>query len=65
MQEQTRPVVPVSGGAGAAPAMAPLVHEDTTAKWFLVSSVAYFFIVGIIAIMIAAKFVWPEMLGTV
>src|ERR1044071_7385938 len=41
------------------------VHADTTAKWFLVSSIAYFFIVGIIAITIAAKFVWPELLGTV
>lgn len=65
MQEQTNPAVPVQGGAGAAPATAPVVHEDTTAKWFLVSSVAYFFIVGIVAITIAAKFVWPEMLGTV
>ena len=63
MQEQTRPVV--SAGGGAAAALAPVVHEDTTAKWFLVSSVAYFFIVGIIAITIAAKFVWPEMLGSV
>jgi cytochrome c oxidase cbb3-type subunit 1 len=41
------------------------VHEDTTAKWFVLSSVSYFFIVGIIAITIAAKFVWPELLGTV
>ncbi len=40
-------------------------HTDTTAAWFLLSSMAYFFIVGIIAIVIAAKFVWPEMLGTV
>ena len=40
-------------------------HADTTAKWFLVSAISYFFIVGIVAIMIAAKFVWPEMLGTV
>jgi cytochrome c oxidase cbb3-type subunit I len=65
MQEQIKPVVPVAGGAGAAPALAPLVHPDTTAKWFIISSVAYFFIVGIIALAIAAKFVWPEMLGTV
>jgi cytochrome c oxidase cbb3-type subunit 1 len=43
----------------------PLVHTDTTAKWFLISSVSYFFIVGIIAVTIAAKFVWPELLGTV
>lgn len=43
----------------------PIVHEDTTAKWFLISSIAYFFIVGIIAIVIAGKFVWPELLGTV
>lgn len=41
------------------------VHTDTTAKWFLLSAVGYFFIVGIIAIMIAAKFVWPEMLGNI
>jgi len=40
-------------------------HEDTTAKWFLISSIAYFFIVGIIALTIAAKFVWPSLLGTV
>ncbi len=42
-----------------------IVHTDTTAKWFLVSAVAYFFIVGIVALTIAAKFVWPELLGTV
>lgn len=41
------------------------VHTDTTAKWFLLSAVLYFFIVGIVALMIAAKFVWPEMLGTI
>ncbi len=44
---------------------APTVHSDTTALWFLISSIAYFFIVGIIALTIAAKFVWPELLGTV
>ncbi|MDX1980014.1 MAG: cbb3-type cytochrome c oxidase subunit I [Bryobacteraceae bacterium] len=41
------------------------VHTDTTAKWFLLSAVAYFFIVGIIALLIAAKFVWPELMGTI
>ena len=41
-----------------------LVHEDATAKWFLISSVAYFFIVGIIALIIAAKFVWPDLMGS-
>jgi cytochrome c oxidase cbb3-type subunit 1 len=51
--------VPAPAG-GSAP-----VHEDTTAKWFLISSIAYFFIVGIIAVTIAAKFVWPSLLGTV
>ncbi len=49
----------VAGGATMA------VHQDLTAKWFLISSISYFFIVGIIAILIAAKFVWPELLGTV
>ena len=38
---------------------------DTTANWFLVSAIGYFFIVGIIALTIAAKFCWPELLGTV
>src|SRR5581483_1132987 len=42
-----------------------LAHEDTTAKWFLVSAISYFFIVGIIALTIAAKFVWPTLLGSV
>jgi cytochrome c oxidase cbb3-type subunit 1 len=50
----------------AHPAASPVVvHEDTTAKWFLISSVMYFVIVGIIAVTIAAKFVWPSLLGTV
>ena len=40
-------------------------HTDTTAKWFLVSAVCYFFIVGIVALTIAAKFCWPELLGNV
>src|ERR1035438_566148 len=40
-------------------------HKDTTAKWFLLSSVSYFFIVGIVALIIAAKFCWPNLLGTV
>ena len=50
---------------GAAVATGVPLHTDTTAKWFLVSAIGYFFIVGIIAITIAAKFCWPEMLGTV
>ncbi len=40
-------------------------HTDVAARWFLVSAICYFFIVGIIALAIAAKFCWPEMLGTV
>src|SRR5260370_17591993 len=42
-----------------------LYHSDPTAKWFLISAISYFFIVGIIALTIAAKFCWPELLGTV
>ena len=30
-----------------------LVHEDMTARWFMLSSVSYFFIVDIIALIIA------------
>jgi cytochrome c oxidase cbb3-type subunit 1 len=41
------------------------IHEDTTAKWFIISSVTYFIIVGIVALIIAAKFVMPSFLGTV
>lgn len=56
--------------AGAIPASPAVraneaLHEDRTAKWFLVSSITYFFIVGIIALAIAAKFVWPQLLGTI
>ena len=40
-------------------------HEDRTAKLFLVSSISYFFIVGIVALIIAAKFVWPSLMGTI
>lgn len=48
-----------------APAGAGVRHEDITARWFLLSSVAYFFVVGIIALIIAAKFVWPQLLESV
>ncbi len=41
------------------------IHEDRTAKLFLISSIVYFFIVGIIALLIAAKFVFPTFLGTI
>jgi cytochrome c oxidase cbb3-type subunit 1 len=40
-------------------------HQDTTVKWFLLGSISYFAIVGIIALIIAAKFVWPQFLGTI
>ena len=46
-------------------AVSRTVHLDVTSKWFLISSVSYFFIVGIVALLLAAKFVWPELLGTV
>jgi cytochrome c oxidase cbb3-type subunit I len=61
MSEGSAAPAPVIGR----PAETPSPHTDTTAKWFLVSAVGYFFIVGIIAITIAAKFVWPSLLGTV
>ena len=54
----------VTAATASTPAQV-LMHTDTTAKWFLISAVSYFFIVGIIAVTIAAKFVWPELLGTV
>src|SRR3954469_16431525 len=57
----------MAGASLAAPSIergAP-PHTDVTARWFLVSAIGYFFIVGIIALTIAAKFVWPQLLGTV
>ena len=53
--------MPETSGTGvqpahAAPEQAAVVHTDTTAKWFLISAISYFFIVGIIALTIAAKF---------
>jgi cytochrome c oxidase cbb3-type subunit 1 len=62
MPEETSNRAEVRAAAGASTAV---VHDDTTAKWFLISSIAYFFIVGIIAVTIAAKFVWPSLLGSV
>jgi cytochrome c oxidase cbb3-type subunit 1 len=60
---------PTHPASQANPSGAPLsresIHEDLTAKWFMLSSITYFFIVGIIALTIAAKFVWPQLLGTV
>lgn len=40
-------------------------HEDRTAKLFLISSISYFFIVGIVALLIAAKFSFPSFLGSI
>ncbi|HEY3441751.1 MAG TPA: cbb3-type cytochrome c oxidase subunit I [Paludibaculum sp.] len=62
MPEETSNRAAARAAAGATTA---IVHADTTAKWFLISSIAYFFIVGIIAVTIAAKFVWPSLLGSV
>ncbi|MCC7480171.1 MAG: cbb3-type cytochrome c oxidase subunit I, partial [Hyphomicrobiales bacterium] len=59
MAQENKTVQSAAAASGAA------VHVDLTAKWFLLSAVIYFLIVGLIAIIIAAKFVWPEMLGTV
>ena len=61
MPEQTNGRV-APGAGGTVPA---IEHCDTTAKWFMISSVSYFFIVGIIALTIAAKFCWPSLLGSV
>ena len=41
------------------------IHTDTTVKWFLLGAVGYFAIVGIVALIIAAKFVWPQFLGSI
>jgi cytochrome c oxidase cbb3-type subunit 1 len=60
------PSVQAQPSVGAVPVhAAESIHEDTTAKWFMMSAITYFFIVGIIALTIAAKFVWPQLLGSV
>lgn len=48
-----------------APVKPAQTHTDVTARWFLVSAIGYFFLIGIVALTIAAKFCWPELLGTV
>ncbi len=50
----THPASPAS--LAGAPLAREAMHQDTTAKWFMLSSISYFFIVGIIALTIAAKF---------
>ncbi|MBX7223524.1 MAG: cbb3-type cytochrome c oxidase subunit I [Blastocatellia bacterium] len=54
---------PEQMSVAAKSAAADSIHQDTTAKLFLLSSITYFFIVGVIALMIAAKFVWPGLMG--
>jgi cytochrome c oxidase cbb3-type subunit 1 len=49
---------------GAEAPAGSIIHEDLTARWFVVSSIVYFFIVGIIALVIAAKFCWPDLMNT-
>jgi len=60
-------VQPGSTGGKVSEALRPAesIHHDTTAKWFLLGSISYFFVVGIVALTIAAKFVWPQLLGSV
>jgi len=58
MQDQISRAEATSASGGA------IIHEDLTSRWFMLSSVAYFFIVGIIALIIAAKYVWPDFMGT-
>jgi len=58
MQEQFSRAEAGASNAGA------IVHEDLTVRWFMLSSIAYFFIVGIVALTIAAKFCWPDLMGT-
>ena len=49
MPEDSAAAAVAETGHGAAPP----IHADTTAKWFLISAISYFFIVGIIALTIA------------
>ena len=54
-----------AGGKSATAIATQDFHQDTTVKWFLLGAVGYFAIVGIIALIIAAKFVWPQFLGSI
>ena len=59
-------VMATQPGSGSTVAVAsPEIHQDTTVKWFLLGAVGYFAIVGIVALIIAAKFVWPDFLGSI
>src|SRR5438270_8500735 len=53
------------GGEAATAIARQEIHQDLTVKWFLLGAVGYFAIVGVIALIIAAKFVWPQFLGTI
>jgi hypothetical protein len=63
MAEAVKAIQP--GISSTAAVASPEIHHDTTVKWFLLGAVGYFAIVGIIALIIAAKFVWPQFLGTI
>jgi cbb3-type cytochrome oxidase subunit 1 len=54
-----------TGSNSAAAVATQEIHTDTTVKWFLLGAVGYFAIVGIVALIIAAKFVWPQFLGSI
>ncbi|TAK67363.1 MAG: cytochrome oxidase [Bacteroidetes bacterium] len=40
-----------------------VVHEDTSARWFIYSSIAFFLITISVGLIMAIKFIYPEFLG--
>ncbi len=40
------------------------LHDQPTARWFLVSSALFFVITTLVGILVSLKFVWPDFMGT-
>ena len=40
------------------------LSEQPSAKWFLISSVVFFLITGLVGVLLSLKFIWPEFMGT-
>ena len=41
----------------------PIVHEDTSARWFIYTSVVFFLVTILIGLIMATKFIFPDFLG--
>ena len=40
------------------------LSQQPSAKWFMISSVVFFVITGLVGVVLSLKFIWPEFMGT-